>query len=249
MTEELLCREPSQRKVLVLGIDGFVGANLALALANRYVVCGLCRSHPMALEGCSIGRFVPDRTAALQALVRQESPSWIIYCGPLASGSWDASAELSDAETEVKLCARLAAAATDCGALLTVLSTDAVFTGPRIFHDEFSVSTASHSIALAARRIERTVEEGGGLVVRTHAYGWGAIESEPSFAEKVWQALSEGRASVVDPHRSATPILATDLAELLDRAYQRGLRGLYHLAGASASASSDLPRNWLPLLD
>ena len=140
--------------------------------------------------------------------------------------------------------------------LLTVLSTDAVFTGPRIFHDEFSVSTASHSIALAARRIKRTVEEGGGLVVRTHAYGWGAIESEPSFAEKVWQALSEGRASLVDPHRSATPILATDLAELLDRAYQRGLRGLYHLAGA---ARQPVPichgtgcRFWtdgLPLLD
>jgi len=232
MIENLRCLQPSQRKVLVLGVDGFLGANLALALADRYAVRALCRSHPTALEGRSIGRFVPEGELALQALVRHESPSWIIYCGPLSAGSWDAPAEIPDAETEVRFCVRLAAVAARYGARLAVLSTDAVFSGPRIFHDESSVSTASHPLALAARRFERTVTEAGGLVVRTHAYGWGAIESEPSFAEQVWQALSEGTACQLDPHRYATPILATDLAELLDRAYRRRLQGLYHFAGA-----------------
>jgi len=32
--------------------------------------------------------------------------------------------------------------------------------------------------------------------------------------------------------RHSTPILATDFAEILERAYQQKLRGTYHLAGA-----------------
>ena len=252
-------------KLLVLGVDSVVGANLALSWAEHYAVCGLFRRQPVALDGCSTARFDPENVAAVQALVRQESPGWIVYCGPFGRGSWDIGEEIPDAEAEARLCARLADTADTLGARLTILSTDAVFggsdqtgtgsrrfsekqpelgatrvpvrvlsepcSGSRLFHDELSEPAGSDPFAVAARRVEQSVQGRPVLVVRTHAYGWSPMDDEPDCAERVWQSMAEGRACVLDPRRYATPILATDLAGLLDRACRIGLTGLYHIAG------------------
>ncbi len=252
-------------KLLVLGVDSVVGANLALSWAEHYAVCGLFRRQPVALDGCSTARFDPENVAAVQALVRQESPGWIVYCGTFGRGSWDIGEEIPDAEAEARLCARLADTADTLGARLTILSTDAVFggsdqtgtgsrrfsekqpelgatrvpvrvlsepcSGSRLFHDELSEPAGSDPFAVAARRVEQSVQGRPVLVVRTHAYGWSPMDDEPDCAERVWQSMAEGRACVLDPRRYATPILATDLAGLLDRACRIGLTGLYHIAG------------------
>jgi dTDP-4-dehydrorhamnose reductase len=224
-------RSTTMMKLLVLGVDSAVGANLALSWADRHAVCGLFRRQPVALESCSTTRFDPENVAALQALVRRESPGWIVYCGPFGLGSWDIGEEIPDAEAEARLCAGLADAADTLGARLTILSTDAVFNGSRLFHDELSEPAGSDPFAVAARRVEQSVEGRPVLVVRTHAYGWSPLDYEPDCAEQIWQTMAEGRACVLDPRRYATPILATDLAGLLDRAYRIGLSGLYHIAG------------------
>ena len=83
---------------------------------------------------------------------------------------------------------------------------------------------------MAARRVEQSVEGRPVLVVRTHAYGWSPLDYEPTVPNGR-QSMAEGRACVLDPQRYATPILATDLAGLLDRACRIRLSGLYHIAG------------------
>ena len=96
-------RTTTMMKLLVLGVDSVVGANLALSWANHYAVCGLFRRQPVALDGCSTARFDPKNEAAVQALMRQESPGWIVYCGPFGRGSWDVGWEIPDAEVEARL--------------------------------------------------------------------------------------------------------------------------------------------------
>ena len=39
-------------KLLVIGIDTLAGGNLALVLADRCEVLGVCRQHRFELEGC-----------------------------------------------------------------------------------------------------------------------------------------------------------------------------------------------------
>src|SRR5262249_37063394 len=46
------------------------------------------------------------------------------------------------------------------------------------------------------------------------------------------RGLSEAHPPAVDGVRYATPILATDLAELLEKAFELNLHGLYHITGA-----------------
>ena len=53
-----------------------------------------------------------------------------------------------------------------------------------------------------------------------------------------FQALDRGDAAQADGRRYATPILSSDLAELLCQAYRCKLEGLFHIAGAERTSPS-----------
>jgi dTDP-4-dehydrorhamnose reductase len=236
--EPVVCPDRSIR-LLVTGVDGPIGCSLADWLSRRIDVVGLYRNHPVTLARCRIARWEDARLDALARLVREARPRWVIHCGPFARGSWDLWDEaLTDIAHERAVCRALIDASQQLDARLTVLSTDAVFAGPRLFHDEQSPAMSNHPLARAASAVERTFEGSGALVVRTHVFGWSPREEGPSFAERVWLALTEGAACPIDRHAYATPILAADLAQLLWLAYQRRLYGVCHIAGAERTSAS-----------
>lgn len=223
-------------RLIITGVDEVLGANLAVALSDRFTVLGLHQSLEVWLDGCQTARWSPDDRKALRAIVREVKPQWIVHCGPLARGSWDMPEQVPDGKAEARTCRLLAELAAEVESRLTVLSTDAVFAGPRMFHGEETLATKSYPFARAALQVERALQKTRALIVRTHAYGWSPMDAEPGFAEQAWQALAEGtlRRFAADWH--ATPILATDLAELLHRAHGRGLEGICHIAGAERTS-------------
>jgi dTDP-4-dehydrorhamnose reductase len=126
-----------------------------------------------------------------------------------------------------------ARAAKEFGCDLTLISSDAVFTGPWMFHREGSQCNCESPAAKILQLIEAEVAEGcpNALIVRTNAYGWSPLADEAGLVERVLQAAQEGEPLSLDCMRHATPILATDLADLLERAWFCRLEGLYHVAG------------------
>lgn len=225
----------SPDKLVITGIDGVVSANLWLWLSNRCQVVNACRlsPSPSSVRGIMLRDLGSSQEIdSLDRLASQEKPRWIIHCGSFAAAAWDPSAATVDGNADAAECAALARAADRVGAHLTVLSTDAIFTGPRIFHAEDAPANSHTPTAGAARRVEEALAGSGALVVRTHAYGWSPAGTTASFAEKAWHDLREGRPRSFPSNRHATPILATDLADLIWMACQRSLRGVYHFAGA-----------------
>jgi len=229
--------KPDPERLFVTGVEGLVGANLALSLADRFEVLGLFAGHRIALPGCATRSWTPADSAEWIDRIHRERPDWIVHCGPLACGSWDVPESCPDGDEEARTSTLLAEVARQVGSRLTVISTDAVFAGPRLFHAERAAATSRRPLARAAQQAERALEATGALVVRTHPYGWSPAGTPPGFAERVWEALVEGRTVHFDPDRHATPILATCLAELLWLAYRRGLKGRYHVAGAERASA------------
>jgi len=218
--------------LLVIGAESTVGANVACTLADAFQVVGLSRAGEVELDGCRT--IACDFTPAeLSRWIGEVAPAWIIFSGALARSSWD-EAELPPPwlAAEPRLAAAVATEARTLGARLVYISTDAVFAGPQIFHAEDSSTLAAGPLAEAALAAEQAVCAAGGLVVRTHAYGWSPTSSEACFAERFWQALDAAAPIAADAHRHATPILATDLAGLLHAAHRAGLQGLVHIGGA-----------------
>ncbi len=223
-------------RLLVTGVDGPLGMNLALKLAEHFDVLGLHGERSVESPNLRTAEWRGNDAAQFASLARDWQPSWIIHCGPLAASSWDPSPAESAAAAEPRLVAQLVQAAAQVSARLTVMSGDAVFTGPRMFHEETSVPAGSAPHAAPLRAMEQALSTSEALVVRTHAYGWSPVAERACFAQRVVESLSGGTLTPMDGQRHATPILATDLAGLLLRAFEMRLHGLYHLAGAERTS-------------
>lgn len=235
--EDFASYGPLSERILVVGVDGLVGANLALTLSDRAKVFGLHQHRAVELDGCQTAPWKPGDPGELEAVIRQHRPHWIVYCGPMACSSWDIPDRAFDGEGESRIISRLARLCGEESISLAVVSTDAVFAGPRLFHGENDATHSLEPFTQAVLQAEKALGPMEGLIVRTHAYGWGPVEPEAGFAAQVWQSLTEGTSCALDPHCHATPILATDLAELLWLAYRGGLRGVRHVAGAERSSA------------
>jgi len=223
-------------RLLVTGVDYPLGFNLAVALADRCDVLGLYGRHAVECPGASTAAWDGLDLDAIGEVIAQWRPQWMIHCGPLSRPSWD-EAMLEGENHEPRVVARLAELATASGLRLTVLSSDAVFAGPRMFHEETSPAESPSPRAACTRAMERALVNSRALVARTHAYGWSPVAAHAGFAESAAESLAAGRPFGCDGHRYATPILASDLAELLWRAYEIRLEGLYHMAGAERTSA------------
>lgn len=119
------------------------------------------------------------------------------------------------------------------GARFTFISSDAVFTGPWMFHDEDGPGKCETAAAQCLRDAEQQVREldPQALIVRTNAFGWSPL-GEAGWIEQRLHELRTKRLADQDFVRHATPILATDLAGILVRAWSEGVTGICHIAGA-----------------
>jgi dTDP-4-dehydrorhamnose reductase len=113
-----------------------------------------------------------------------------------------------------------------------MLSSDAVFTGPWMFHEEDCPSLCDSPQAVAIHEAEAgaLAAHPKALVVRTHAFGWSPTGD--SWLERRLSDLERRRERPADTQRHATPILATDLAAVVAKALDANTTGVVHVAGA-----------------
>ena len=230
-------------RLLITGIDTLVGSNLALQLAPKYSIVGLHGVHRVELAGCESIACDLNDPGRLALAVYTTQPKWIIHCGRLSRSSWDQADQQPPPATESLVAFRLADTAREIGCRLAVINSDCVVSGRRMFTSEDSPVAADTGWAKTARDVEMVLAKTDALVVRTHAYGWSPRSSEISFAEFVHQTLTRGRPMKSDgglctAKPQATPILATDLADLVMAALNRGTTGVLHLGGAERVSAS-----------
>ncbi len=215
---------------LVVGVDTIVGANVAASFAGKYGVTTWASQagYEIANSDAIDARLSPSDVIA------KSQPDCLIYCGPAARSSWEpqTKAEINDSLLIDLQCWANAAKAADVQ--FVMISSDAVFTGPWLFHDEESRGECGSYQAQIIRAAEDQLFEicPEALVVRTNVFGWSPESDGSGWIESLLRSVETKRVVQQDHIRHASPILATDFAEILDRACQEGLTGVYHIAGA-----------------
>lgn len=218
-------------KILVAGVNTAVGANLAEALSDQRPVIGISFNTSVQLPTCEVEAETPKKPAAVLDYLKKVQPSRLVFCGIGAESSWDESRRPQTSDVTLAKTWIDAAQATGCH--VTLISSDAVFTGPWMFHAENSHSICPSAESSLLRQIEQlaTDSSADALVVRTHAIGWQAGRSQ-GWLESLLTELERGTVGSVDFARHGTPMLATDLADVLKRSWESGLVGLHHISGA-----------------
>jgi dTDP-4-dehydrorhamnose reductase len=189
---------------------------------------------PLSIAGCETAACDPDGLNAARHWVASERPQWILYCGTATESVWNIPAPALPRPEAVPVAGSWARAAQEFGSEFCMVSSDAIFTGPWMFHRESGACFCDSTPARILRLMENEVAavNPNTLLVRTNAFGWSPEPSSPGLVDTLFSALQDGTPVALDCMRHATPILATDFAEILDRAFQQKLRGVYHLAGA-----------------
>ncbi len=98
----------------------------------------------------------------LAAAIEAAEPDVVIYAGSLSASSWDLPAADPTWRQEVDMAEGLTSAARRARRKLIALSSDVVFSGPKMFHDEAAATTSAHPAAAAVLQWEQTLLAGGG---------------------------------------------------------------------------------------
>jgi len=218
--------------ILVVGAETVVGANLAIHFADRYDVFAASLAGRLDLVDCQVLPETGDQLSA-ERTVAEVRPQTVVLCGAASRSSWDSSSVKAVRAETTQTMSAWATAANAIGAKTVLMSSDAIFTGPWMFHDEDGESHCATSTAAAIRKTEAAVAEAceNSLIVRTNAFGWSPSRTA-GWLENTLALIEARRPILLDPVRHATPILATDLAEILEKMLIEDLTGAYHVAGA-----------------
>lgn len=218
--------------VLVIGLDTVAGANIATCLSSRYRVVGLTSTTPVSIQGCETHTYLEDDVETAEHWLSLVRPQWVVYCGVAANSAWSVDPGKFSANDPVVAVRNWVNAAELHSARFTHISSDAIFTGPWMFHEEDCQGVCESEQAEILRAIEREVSLcDNTLIIRTNVFGWNPATYGPGEIENLVQTLEAGTYSKLDCYRHATPLLATDLAAIIEHAYQERLTGIFHVAG------------------
>ena len=206
------------KQTLVIGSDSITGRAVAEHLTQQQTV----RRIALSLSG---GK------RAIEGKLKTQLPqcSTIIFCGGSSRSSWDAN--FGQFQPEERWLPQCVVSAQKTGARLVMVSSDAVFTGPTLFHDDNSACFADDRISKAIRNAESMVSAyANSLIVRTNVVDWS--NDRNGFCNQLRVALESGRKERVTASNYSTPMAAETFATTLTEVLATDATGIMNIAGA-----------------
>ena len=238
-------------RILVTGVSGLLGLNLAFELSGalgsvaRHQVTGVMNAHPLRPQPGAALPFATRQvdllnTGALESLLAESRPDWVIHCAALANlDACEADPELAR-QLNTDLPRRLALLARQSGARLVHVSTDAVFDGQRGGYTEQDATAPLGVYAQTKLDAESAVLEADpqAIVARLNLFGW-SLQGKRSLGEFFVNNLRSGKCVMGFTDVIFCPLLANDQAWIFNEMLERGLSGLYHVVSSECLSKYD----------
>ncbi|OGS19488.1 MAG: dTDP-4-dehydrorhamnose reductase [Elusimicrobia bacterium RIFOXYA2_FULL_50_26] len=216
-------------KVLITGINGLLGSELAPLLADNHEVIGVCRNPAMA--ACETQSLdITDQIAVYHAVTRI-NPDIIIHSAALANVDECENNPDNAFKTNCYGTRNLALACQRFDAALLYVSTDYVFSGkqhPPSGYTEFDATgplSVYGTSKLAGEWMARHLLNKF-YIVRT---AWLFGKARPNFIKSVDDSLSAGKEINACTDMTGSPTCTRDAAEAISTLIDTGAYGIYHV--------------------
>ncbi|MBC8332145.1 MAG: SDR family oxidoreductase [Anaerolineae bacterium] len=217
-------------KILVTGVSGLLGINIALEAAQHHDVVGIVNRHPLITQAFSVQQADLRTPGTVERLVDSVQPDWVIHCAALANlEACEKDPQLAG-ELNIELPRKLARYVARGGARLLHVSTDAVFDGVRGNYAEEDEPNPLSVYAQTKLAGERAVHEvnPAAIIARVNLFGWSLL-GQRSLAEFFFYNLKAGYPVKGFTDVYFCPLLANDMAQIFLKMLAKRLSGLYHV--------------------
>ena len=202
-------------QVVVVGVDSVAGRAIASQLGT----------------GSTIKEFRSTDISSTLLKSALADADLLVFCGGASRSSWDAGfGDLTPEEEWLSIV--LDACTPECQ--IVFVSSDIVFDGPWVFHDDESSAVSADEPASSIRQFESQVAaRRNSLVIRTNVLGFAG---QTGFAGRVVDRLETGECEHVPGRSYATPIAASEFAELVGQLLNCHATGFINVAGAERTS-------------
>lgn len=219
-------------RLIVTGVSGLLGSNLAMCAWKEQDLIGIYYRHPIEIEGVRmIAADLSQSGTALQ-IISQHRPDWVVHCA--------AATDVDRCEREpewarvlnVEMAEDVARACYETGTQLAHISTDAVFDGRSGGYREDDPAMPINVYGETKLAGERGVLEANpqALILRTNLYGW-SPDGRRGLAQWFVNRLSAGQVCAGFTNVCFSPLYTQHLGHAILDLLERQASGLFHLAG------------------
>jgi len=227
-------------RILITGASGLLGLNLALETTHRHTVFGTVNHHALKTDAFTVIPTDLLAPGAVERLLECIQPDWVIHCAALANLDACEADPLLAQQLNTSLPRTLATHVARGGARMVHISTDSVFDGLR---GDYTEQDEPHPIGVYSRTklaAEQAVLEAdpSAIIARVNLFGWSLVGNR-SLSEFFFNNLSQGKSVMGFTDVCFCPLLANDLAGILERMLELNLHGLYHVVSSESLSKYD----------
>jgi len=218
----------AQQKLLITGVSGMLGNNLAQFFKGQYEILGLYNRNRVDIGNISTLRCDLGEKGAARLVIQSFKPDIILHCAGLADVD-QCEHEPGLAETTNVLATRyLVEEIQDPETKLVYISSDAVYRGDKgNFTEQDEIAPQNQYGATKYRGELESLEFGNTLVLRTNIFGWN-MTAKRGLAEWILHNLLAGQQISGFADVIFSTIYTGELARIIDNAIRGHLTGIYN---------------------
>ena len=228
-----------KERMLITGISGLLGSNLAFCLKDSYDILGVYHRHKVDIDGVHVCPVDLTTGNGLCKLITEFKPEIVIHCA--AQADVDVCEEYPQEAERINVVGtqNLIKALSDPDAKLIYISTDLVYDGVK---GNFSEKDPVHPLncyAITKCKAEgEALKRKGALVLRTNFFGWN-VQGKYSIGEWVINELTRKREIQGFTDCIFSSIYTLEMAKVLDLVIKKNLSGVYNCASSTSMSKYD----------
>lgn len=226
-------------KIYVTGIAGMLGYGIYVTLKDKARITGIDLLD-IEIPGLSYRTISLFDMNSVEKDIMEKKPDILIHTAAFINvdGCEEKPNDAKVLNTDVT--EQLADLCNQHGIKMVYISTDAVFDGEdtRLYAEEDVVNPVNVYGRTKLGGEKAVLKYPRNLVFRTNIYGIN-IQKKQSFGEWIYYALKEDKVLNMFTDIDFSPILVNELAELIYKACQKNLCGLYHACGTGSITKYD----------
>lgn len=219
-----------RKKLLITGISGLLGNNLAYMFREKYDIAGWYNSHKVLIPG--VNSFKVDITdeKSVKDFVSSYQPDIILHCASLTNIDYCQKNKEEAGKVNVEGTKNIVSACKNQDAKLVYISTDAVYDGIKGDYAEDDPVAPCNYYGLTKYEGEEAVREHKNhIIARTNIFGWN-IQDKYSLAEWILYNLQKGCSINGFNDAIFSSIYTIEFARIMDAMLDKDLIGTFNLA-------------------